>query len=231
MRPQHFYRSMNGGFGPEAARFRRHTRRQLRAVFATTNDLRPRVSPRLAPQTCYFYAFVHFFPSFSYEFDSRYPLQITILKILHIRQGHNPHPLRPLYHKFAMLCGKKSETLGRACGKPSCRFSDIGIQQQNGVIERDKGSLRDEPLKEKLFDTLDEACRKQAHWRYGNNRVSSHPLAGKKHPWKRVKCLNNLRVSNKKRSPTKQSRLCPPKDLIKNGSVAERQVRCKKGNI
>jgi transposase InsO family protein len=87
--------------------------------------------------------------------------------------------LRPLYHKFAMLCGKKSETLGRACGKPSCRFSDTDIPQQNAVIERVNGSLRDEPLNEKLFDTLDEARRKQVHWRYGNNRVSSHPLPGK----------------------------------------------------
>tara|TARA_R110000868_G_scaffold18172_31_gene79269 strand:- start:3428 stop:3691 length:264 start_codon:yes stop_codon:yes gene_type:complete len=81
-----------------------------------------------------------------------------------------------------MLCGKKSETLGRACGKPSCRFSDIGIPPQIAVIERDNGSLRDEPLNEKLFDTLGEARREQAHWPYGNNRVSSHPLPGKNTP-------------------------------------------------
>jgi putative transposase len=51
---------------------------------------------------------------------------------------------------------------------------DPGKPQQNSFIESFNGSLRDEFLNEKLFDTLDDARRKLALWRYDYNNVRPH---------------------------------------------------------
>ena len=50
-------------------------------------------------------------------------------------------------------------------------YIDPGKSQQNGFIESFNGSLRDELLNEELFDTLDDARRKLALWRYDDNNV------------------------------------------------------------
>ena len=51
-----------------------------------------------------------------------------------------------------------------------------GKPQQNGFIESFiesfNGSLRDELLNEEIFDTLDDARRKLALWRYDYNTLS-----------------------------------------------------------
>jgi putative transposase len=53
-------------------------------------------------------------------------------------------------------------------------YIDLGKPQQNGFIELFNGSLRDELLNEEIFDTLDDARRKLALWRYDYNNVRPH---------------------------------------------------------
>jgi putative transposase len=50
----------------------------------------------------------------------------------------------------------------------------LGNPQQNGFIESLNGSLRNELLNGEILDTLDEARRKLALWRYEYNYVRPH---------------------------------------------------------
>lgn len=50
-------------------------------------------------------------------------------------------------------------------------YIDPGKPQQNAFIESFNGSLRDELLNEEIFDTLDDARRKLALWRYDYNNT------------------------------------------------------------
>ena len=94
---------------------------------------------------------------------------------------------------------RELDALVRIYGKPACIVSDNGTEftsrailkwagendvdwhyidpgkpQQNGFIESFNGSLRDELLNEEIFDTLDDARRKLALWRYDYNNVRPH---------------------------------------------------------
>jgi putative transposase len=94
---------------------------------------------------------------------------------------------------------RELDTLVRLYGKPACIVSDNGTEftsqailkwagdnqvewhyidpgkpQQNGFIESFNGSLRDELLNEELFDSLADARRKLAMWRYDYNNVRPH---------------------------------------------------------
>ncbi|PCD75521.1 integrase core domain-containing protein, partial [Pseudothioclava arenosa] len=53
-------------------------------------------------------------------------------------------------------------------------YIDPGRPQQNAFIESFNGSLRDELLNEEIFDSLDDARRKLALWRYDYNAVRPH---------------------------------------------------------
>ncbi|MBD3665986.1 IS3 family transposase [Sulfitobacter aestuariivivens] len=53
-------------------------------------------------------------------------------------------------------------------------YIDPGKPQQNAFIESFNGSLRDELLNEEWFDSLDDARRKLALWRYDYNHVRPH---------------------------------------------------------
>ena len=53
-------------------------------------------------------------------------------------------------------------------------YIDPGKPQQNAFIESFNGSLRDELLNEELFDSLADARRKLAMWRYDYNNVRPH---------------------------------------------------------
>ncbi len=53
-------------------------------------------------------------------------------------------------------------------------YIDPGKPQQNAFIESFNGSLRDELLNEEIFDSLDDARRKLALWRYDYNTVRPH---------------------------------------------------------
>ncbi|SEK35441.1 Integrase core domain-containing protein [Pacificibacter marinus] len=102
---------------------------------------------------------------------------------------------------------RELDALVRVYGKPACIVSDNGTEftsrailkwagdndvdwhyidpgkpQQNGFIESFNGSLRDELLNEEIFDTLDDARRKLALWRYDYNQVRPHSSLGNKTP-------------------------------------------------
>jgi putative transposase len=59
---------------------------------------------------------------------------------------------------------------------------DPGKPQQNAFIESFNGSLRDELLNEELFDSLADARRKLAVWRYDYNNVRPHSSLGNRTP-------------------------------------------------
>ncbi|MFT5630112.1 MAG: putative transposase [Gammaproteobacteria bacterium] len=70
-----------------------------------------------------------------------------------------------------------------------------GKPQQNGFIESFNGSLRDELLNEEIFDTLDDARRKLAIWRYDYNQVCPHSSLGNKTPAEARRALEQLEGS------------------------------------
>jgi len=102
---------------------------------------------------------------------------------------------------------RELDALVRVYGKPTCIVSDNGTEftsrailkwagnnnadqhyidpgkpQQTGFIVSFNGSLRDELLNEELFDTLDDARRKLALWRYDYNNVRPHSSLGNQTP-------------------------------------------------
>ena len=62
------------------------------------------------------------------------------------------------------------------------RDIDPGKPQQNGFIESFNGSLRDECLNEEIFDSLADARRTLALWRYDYNNVRPHSSLGNQTP-------------------------------------------------
>ncbi len=102
---------------------------------------------------------------------------------------------------------RESDALVRIFGKPACLVSDNGTEfaskatlkwakdnkvewhyinpgkpRQNGTIKSFYGSLRKECLNEEIFDSLADARRTLALWRYDNNNVRLHSLLGHKTP-------------------------------------------------
>jgi putative transposase len=61
-------------------------------------------------------------------------------------------------------------------------YIDPGKPQQNAFIESFNGSLRDELLNEEMCDSLDDARRKLALWRYDYNNVRPHSSLGNQPP-------------------------------------------------
>ena len=53
-------------------------------------------------------------------------------------------------------------------------YIDPGKPQQNAFVESFNGSLRDELLNEEIFDSLSDARRNLALWRYDYNTVRPH---------------------------------------------------------
>jgi putative transposase len=66
--------------------------------------------------------------------------------------------------------------------KVDWHYIDPGKPQQNAFIESFNGSLRDELLNEELFDSLPDARRKLALWRYDYNHVRPHSSLGNRTP-------------------------------------------------
>ena len=102
---------------------------------------------------------------------------------------------------------RELDALVRIYGKPACIVSDNGTEftrkailkwanengvewhyidpgkpQQNGYIEPFNGSLRDECLNEEIFDSLADARRKRAMWRYDYTNVRPHSPLGNQTP-------------------------------------------------
>ena len=61
-------------------------------------------------------------------------------------------------------------------------YIDPGKPQQNGTIESFNGSLRDACLNEEIFDSLADARRTLALWRYNYNNVRPHSSLGGRAP-------------------------------------------------
>ncbi|WP_138924922.1 IS3 family transposase [Sulfitobacter sp. BSw21498] len=115
---------------------------------------------------------------------------------------------------------RELDALVRIYGKPACIVSDNGTEftsrailkwagdndvdwhyidpgkpQQNGFIESFNGSLRDELLNEEIFDTLDDARRKLALWRYDYNNVRPHSSLGNQTPAEARRALEQFEGS------------------------------------
>jgi len=112
---------------------------------------------------------------------------------------------------------RELEALVGVYGKPACIVSDNGTEftsrtilkwatendvdwhyidpdkpQQNAFIESFNGSLRDELLNEELFDSLDDARRKLALWRYDYNHVRPHSSLGNQTPTQARRALEHF---------------------------------------
>ncbi len=61
-------------------------------------------------------------------------------------------------------------------------YVDPGKPQQNVFVASFNGSLRDELLDEEIFDSLEDARRKFALWRYDYNTVRPHSSLGNQTP-------------------------------------------------
>ncbi len=115
---------------------------------------------------------------------------------------------------------RELDALVRIYGKPACIVSDNGTEftsrailrwadqnaipwhyidpgrpQQNAFIESFNGSLRDELLNEEIFDTLDDARRKLALWRYDYNTVRPHSSLENQTPKQARQALEQLEGS------------------------------------
>ena len=101
---------------------------------------------------------------------------------------------------------RELDALVRIYGKPACIVSDNGTEftskailkwaNENGVewhyIESFNGSMRDECLNEEIFDSLADARRKLALWRYDYNNVRPHSSLGNKTPAEARRTLDLL---------------------------------------
>ena len=115
---------------------------------------------------------------------------------------------------------RELDALVRIYGKPACIVSDNGTEftsrailkwanendvewhyidpgkpQQNGFIESFNGSLRDELLNEEWFDSLDDARRKLALWRYDYNNVRPHSSLENQTPAEARRALQQFEAS------------------------------------
>jgi putative transposase len=70
-----------------------------------------------------------------------------------------------------------------------------GKPQQNAFIESFNGSLRDELLNEEIFDTLEDARRKLALWRYDYNTVRPHSSLANQTPQQARRTLEQFEGS------------------------------------
>lgn len=74
-------------------------------------------------------------------------------------------------------------------------YIDPGKPQQNAFIESFNGSLRDELLNEEIFDSLDDARRKLALWRYDYNTVRPHSSLANQTPQQVRRTLEQIEGS------------------------------------
>lgn len=115
---------------------------------------------------------------------------------------------------------RELDALVRIYGKPACIVSDNGTEftskailqwakkhgiewhyidpgkpQRNAFIESFNGSLRDELLNEEIFDSLTDARRKLALWRYDYNAVRPHSSLANQTPLQARRTLEQLEGS------------------------------------
>jgi putative transposase len=74
-------------------------------------------------------------------------------------------------------------------------YIDPGKPQQSAFIESFNGSLRDELLNGEMFDSLDDARRKLALWRYDFNNIRPHSSLGNQTPTQAGRTLEQFEGS------------------------------------
>ncbi|CUH77244.1 putative transposase OrfB [Tritonibacter multivorans] len=74
-------------------------------------------------------------------------------------------------------------------------YIDPGKPQQNAFVESFNGSLRDELLNEEIFDSLDDARKKLAVWRYDYNTVRPHSSLANQTPRQARRALEQFEGS------------------------------------
>jgi putative transposase len=101
------------------------------------------------------------------------------------RVTREPDPLVRLYGKpESIVTDNGTEFTSQAVLKwakengVEWHYIDPGKPQQNAFIESFNGSLRDECLNEEIFDSLADARRALALWRYDHNNVRPHSSLG-----------------------------------------------------
>jgi putative transposase len=98
--------------------------------------------------------------------------------------------------------------------KVEWHYTDPGKPQQNGYIESFNGSLRDECLNEEIFDSLADARRTLALWRYDYNKVRPRSSLGNKTPAEARRALELLGWHHAPRPcHTRNRRLSKPRTL------------------
>ena len=116
-------------------------------------------------------------------------------------------------HLVCARVARELDALVWVYGKPACIVSDNGTEFTSRAIlkwarENDvdwhyidpgkpqkNGSLRDELLNEEIFDTLDDARRKLALWRYDYNNVRPHSSLGNQTPAEARRALEQFEGS------------------------------------
>lgn len=79
--------------------------------------------------------------------------------------------------------------------KVEWHYIDPGKPKQNGYIESFNGSLRDECLNEEIFDSLADARRTLALWRYDYNNIRPHSSLGNQTPGEARRTLEQSEAS------------------------------------
>lgn len=74
-------------------------------------------------------------------------------------------------------------------------YIDLGKPQQNTFFESFNGCIRDEPLNEEMLESLEDARRKLALWRYHYNNVRPHSSFGNQTPTKAFLTLEQIEGS------------------------------------
>ena len=104
-------------------------------------------------------------------------------------------------------------------------YIDPGKPQQNGYIESFNGSLRDECLNEEIFDSLADARRTLALWRYDYTMSDRIARWATRPPQKRVGRLSNLTAPLPTRLPHPKPTTIKPKDSRYERGATRRQVK------
>jgi putative transposase len=91
-------------------------------------------------------------------------------------------------------------------------YLDPGKPKQNGYIESFNDGLRNECLNEEIFDSLADARRTLALWRYDDNNVRPPSSLGNKTQPRRARGLNYPRANHSARLPHPKPTTIKPKD-------------------
>ncbi len=123
------------------------------------------------------------------------------------------------------LFARSKPTVVRVIASAPLQIGETNIRSLgSGAVCPINGSLRDELLNEEMFDSLDDARRKLALWRYDYNNVRPHSALGNETTRRRtragrVSCLrapHPARLRNPNTTNTKIHALLPENSAIQD---------------